>query len=148
MRYFYGLVLVLATLATGAHADVYKWKDAAGHIHYSDQPPNSNAAVVKGNSLPEGQSEAAMRELADKELAFKQRQEDRAKAKEKADKKEETARIKQENCENARKNLEAMNQNRPIYSVDADGQRHYLSDQERADSVARNQKALADNCPQ
>ena len=35
----HGLVLLLAILALPAAAEIYKWTDAQGKVHYGDQPP-------------------------------------------------------------------------------------------------------------
>ena len=43
------LVLLLLLAATAAHAQVYRWVDAKGTVHYSDAPP---PAGVKAQKLP------------------------------------------------------------------------------------------------
>ncbi|KPC50540.1 DUF4124 domain-containing protein [Amantichitinum ursilacus] len=50
------LALVLCGLALTAQAQIYKWKDADGSIHYSDQPPTnaqtkSKVVDVKAQSV-------------------------------------------------------------------------------------------------
>jgi hypothetical protein len=139
------LILCLGFSLT-ASAEVYKWKDAAGHVHYSDQPPSDNTTAVKSAPGQSEQAVASQRELADKDLAFKKRQEDAAKAKEKADKEAEAARIKRENCERARSNLTAMSGNRRIYKTDPNGQRQYMDEQQKADARAMSEKAVTENC--
>lgn len=139
------LILALGLPLTAA-ADVYKWTDASGHVHYSDQPPSDKANALKGVPTQPDQGLAAQRDLADKELAYKKRQDDAAKAKAKADKDAETARIRQQNCERARSNLAAMNENRRLYTTGPDGQRNYMSEQQLADTRAMSEKAVAENC--
>jgi hypothetical protein len=48
------VVMILSVLlAIAAHAEIYKWKDADGMMHYSDQPPKGNKAeVLKTKDLP------------------------------------------------------------------------------------------------
>lgn len=146
MRYLITLLIFALGLPLAASADVYKWKDASGHFHYSDQPPSDKAGVVKSPSAQSDQAVAAARSLADKDMEFRKRQEDAAKAKEKAGKEAEAARIKQENCERARSNLAAMDQHQRIYTTDTNGQRHYMDEQQQADARAMSEKAMADNC--
>lgn len=51
-------VLCLAPL--GAAAEIYKWKDASGKMHYSDTPPTSNVPYTTlSGKKPEGASAAA-----------------------------------------------------------------------------------------
>ncbi|WP_293937260.1 DUF4124 domain-containing protein [Iodobacter sp.] len=45
--------LIALLLAGAANAEIYKWKDNAGVMHYSDQPPSGNKAdIVKTKDLP------------------------------------------------------------------------------------------------
>jgi hypothetical protein len=47
------VIFLSLLLASAAHAEIYKWKDAEGMMHYSDQPPKGNKAeVVKTKDLP------------------------------------------------------------------------------------------------
>jgi len=55
MKTLISFVLALTTLS--AHAQVYKWADADGHIHYSDQPQAGvNAKELK---VPQAPAQAA-----------------------------------------------------------------------------------------
>jgi glutaredoxin len=38
---------LLLVAATAAHAETYRWVDAEGKVHYSDQPPPANARQVE-----------------------------------------------------------------------------------------------------
>ena len=38
-----------------AHAGLYKWTDSQGKVHYSDQPPTTNAQTIKSPTA--GQAE-------------------------------------------------------------------------------------------
>jgi Domain of unknown function (DUF4124) len=140
------LLILCLGIPLSASAEVFKWKDSAGHVHYSDQPPSDSATAVKSATTPSDQAVAAEHELADKDLAFRKRQEDAAKAKEKADKEAEADRIKRVNCERARSNLTALSGNRRIYKTDSNGQRQYMDEQQQADARTLSEKAVAENC--
>ncbi|AMC34505.1 DUF4124 domain-containing protein [Janthinobacterium sp. B9-8] len=58
--------IFIALLISGAaHAEIYKWKDAAGMMHYSDQPPKGNKAeVLKTKDLPVSTMSAQRREAS------------------------------------------------------------------------------------
>lgn len=57
-----GLALgaLLALCASGASAQVFKWKDAKGVTHYSDTPPPGSSAKVEVKALSETSSEAPL----------------------------------------------------------------------------------------
>ena len=139
------LVLCLGIPLTAA-AEAYKWKDAAGHVHYSDQPPSDQAKVIKGAPVPAQDPNAAQQALAEKDRDFKKRMADAAKAKEKADKDAAAARAKQENCERAHSILATLAQNTRTYTGDAYGQRNYMTEEQRAASRADAERYLAENC--
>lgn len=138
------LLLLCLSVPLTAAAQAYKWTDATGHVHYSDQPPSDRVKAVKGAPAPD--ANAAGQALAEKDLAFKKRRADAAKAKEKADKDAEAARVKQENCERARTTLAALDQNARTYTSDSYGQRNYMTEQQRADARANAQRFMAENC--
>lgn len=46
------LLLMLALIANPAFADMYKWVDAAGTVHYSDRVPPTHAATASKIVLP------------------------------------------------------------------------------------------------
>ena len=66
------LVAAFFPAATGAAA-LYKWTDASGRIVYSDQPPPGNvkSEILKGPPPPANPN--AVKDLANKELEYKQR---------------------------------------------------------------------------
>ena len=140
-------LLVLAAGSTPAQAEVYKWVDTAGKVHYSDQPPSVDAQTVRATSSSQGAiTQEATRALDAREQDYQKRKKDADEARTKSDKEAEQARAKRENCDKARSNLSTL-QNKPrVYSVNAAGQRVYLDDRARADALANSQKAVSENC--
>ncbi len=57
-----------------AHAELYKWTDGQGKVHYTDQPPTVNAQTVKHPQS--GQAETttqATQSLNEKDQAYQKR---------------------------------------------------------------------------
>lgn len=52
-----------------AEAGVYRWKDASGRVHYSDQPPPANVRVeektMKGSSIEQDKQSYAVRKASE-----------------------------------------------------------------------------------
>jgi len=46
----FALILMTMIAAQADAADLYKWVDAEGHVHYTDQPPPSSAKSVERKS--------------------------------------------------------------------------------------------------
>jgi hypothetical protein len=140
------LLVLCISFPLTAVAGVYKWTDASGHVHYSDQAASEQAKIIKGAPPQSEDAKAAQQALSEKDLAFKTRQAETAKAKEKADKDAEAARAKQANCERARSTLATLGQNGRTYTTDSYGQRNYMTDQQRLDARADAQRFIAENC--
>ena len=140
------LLLFCLCIPLASAAEIYKWTDGSGQVHYSDQPPSDQAQVIKGAPAQLQGAGEAQRALAEKDLAFKKRQEDAAKAKEKADTDADAARTKQENCELARRNLASTNQSGALYTKGPSGETNYVTDQQRAQVRTEAEKYIAENC--
>ncbi|MFZ3324191.1 MAG: DUF4124 domain-containing protein [Usitatibacter sp.] len=53
------LALLVALVALGAQAEIYKWTDEKGQVHYGEQPPpNADTKTIKAPSGGPGPSEA------------------------------------------------------------------------------------------
>lgn len=136
----------LAFSATG-HAELYKWTDGQGKVHYSDQPPTVNVQQIRG--VGAGQAETtsqANQSLNAKDQAYQKRQKDAEDARVKAEKEAEKERIQQENCTKARNNLSTLQNSPRVYTTNAAGQRTYMDDSARTAAMANSQKAVSDNC--
>lgn len=70
-----GLVAVLlAAHALGASAQLYRWTDSSGRVHYTDTPPPPSATDVKQKSVPvsgSGPSEPFVLQQARKDFPVK-----------------------------------------------------------------------------
>jgi hypothetical protein len=142
------LLFVLAlAIAPHVHADLYKWTDAQGKVHYTDQPPTVNAQTLKGPSAGQAQATSqAAQSLEAKDQEYKKRQKELNEARAKADKEAEQARIKRENCTKARNNLSTLQNSPRVVTTNAAGQRVYMDDASRASALASSQKAVSENC--
>jgi len=144
-----GVFLLIALLAAPAGADIYKWTDNQGRVHYGDQPPsNATATQIKsGTSKPaEAQAEALHRQAADKaaEKKLDQAKIQEAESKQRAAS-EETARRKAEACRRARGNLATLSQAHT--RVKKAGQADYLDETGREVEMANTNREIAENCP-
>ena len=122
----FALASVLASFAVLADQTVYKWKDAKGLLHYTQQPPAgiaSEAIVVRqGFSTPD----ASAQQQTPAELQ---------------------AADKAERCRVASQNLEMLSGAGAVKRRDQYGQDHTLSDEEKAAERERAQAAVDQNCP-
>lgn len=142
------LPLLAITLAfPAAAAKVYKWVDDEGVTHYTEQAPadkeyeivSTSGAPPSGAAKAKKQLEearAARDEKATKDLDFAEQQKIR----------DEEARIRKENCENAKANLKTMQEHARIRILGDDGEFRYLSEEEKQQQEDRAKQIISDNC--
>lgn len=141
--------LLTFTLSTSATAAVYKWTDADGSIHFGDQPPaaqkteNINIATPPRSSSSEIPKESVkerqekLLKTMDEEKAAKQ------KAQEKQAKLDAENKQKCQELNNYKQNLETA---RRIVRTNSNGEREYLSDDERAKESSRTNAEITRYC--
>jgi hypothetical protein len=141
--------VLVASGAVAALADVYRWVDASGSVHYSDVPVEG-AVLIKGISrtIPQSQRSdanptsyaAAARDRAagtDGAIHDRLAQEDTARAVQ-----DDVAKKRLEQCTAATKHYEQTVASRRLYRKGANGERVYLTDAEidQARVVARTER--------
>jgi hypothetical protein len=122
----YCLALCLLLISTSSHAEVKKWIDAEGKVHYSDMPPVNMKVTTISRNAPEtltpASSAAAPKTLAEREVEWKKSQKAKEEASQKEAQEQQAASIKQKNCENARNNLSIL-ENSPALLYNEKGER-------------------------
>ncbi|HVS25853.1 MAG TPA: DUF4124 domain-containing protein [Burkholderiales bacterium] len=156
------LSLIILSLLSGvvASADVYKWVDSDGTVHYSDQPPpgavkeqslsnksgtppGSSGASGAGNAAPNA---AGPKTYIEQDAEFRKRQ---VEAEEKHAKEEKVlaeAKGRQQNCEHARSSLQSLQSGQRVVKYNEKGERVYLDDNERGQEIANAQKSVDSWC--
>lgn len=153
-----GLALFIAAcqFSTSAFAQ-YVWLDDHGVKQYSDvAPPASvpqnrilkqpHAAAPNYSSTPkdddksgDANADKAPPTQADKEADYKKRHDEQAAKQKKADEDAKKAQQTADNCARAKSYLEGLQSGVRIGTTDANGQRSYMSDDDRAKETARAQ---------
>jgi outer membrane biosynthesis protein TonB len=153
--------LATALLAPSAVAQ-WMWKDDAGKVVASDQPPppsvpashimktprkrTPDQAAVEPPKDAAKDGADAPKSLADRDLEFKQRQKEAAEAAKKAEAEAAKAQGLKENCAALRGNLAALQTGGRAARTDANGERSYIDDAQRQSEIERTQAQLSQNC--
>ena len=140
-------------------AQTYKWKDADGKIHYSDQPPPANAReeqTVKPRKPSAGTPVATdkgapaaapkAKTYVEQEAEFKKRQVEAAEREAAEKKKVSEAAEKKQNCDQARTQLKGLQAGGRLTKTNAQGEREYMNDSEIAQQIEKSKKAADDWC--
>lgn len=157
-RHVLGALLLFA--ATAAHAQ-YVWIGANGTRQYSDRPPPPSTPAAKilkspgrpameppaaaADSAADAQASAAAAKpptLAEREAAFRERS--KARQEQEGKQQEEATRQRRlaEHCEAARESQAQLDSGIRIAHIGPDGEKTYLSDQEKAARNERIKRAL------
>jgi Domain of unknown function (DUF4124) len=149
-------------VALPASAQMYKWVDANGKVHYSDKPPPSNvkterlreaapaptapgANEAKDEAKKDG-TKAGPKTTAEQEQAFRKRKAEEAKAQDKQAEEEKIARDKAENCRRAKAAAANLEMGGRQMRVDSQGERVFLTDEQIAEETARAKQEAAAAC--
>lgn len=151
----FALVLLAAPLST--HAEIYKWEDASGKVHYSDVPPpdakttaigrgKGKAAQAPVTQNPATPDKATPKSLADKELEFNKRRQEARESASKAEKEVAAAKEKQENCARAKAALSALQEGSRMSTTNEKGERVVMDDAARQRETERARKDVDSWC--
>lgn len=141
-------MLAALVLATGAQGQIYKWVDEKGQTHYEERPPEGKdpkdakkmTTPAASKDAPKG---AAGGDWKQKDMEFKQRQQERAQA----DAVQEKKRAQREKaCVTAREDLEYNEQRGRFYSTDDKGEKKFRTDEEQAAVVAAARRKVQELC--
>ena len=146
-----------ALLGAAAHAQQFKWIDENGRVQYGDNPPPGvKATRLKAPTGPaaqpatkDGAAKGASKgplTPAEQEQAFRKRQLEEAKARDKDDKARQEANSKTESCTRAQESLRTLESGQRIARTDANGERFFLDDDARAKEAASARDSVKQWC--
>ncbi|MDP1683491.1 MAG: DUF4124 domain-containing protein [Burkholderiales bacterium] len=146
------ILLVLTALlfyAVPASAEMYRWVDAQGKVHYSDQPPTEKSKSSKTLNIPNQPAASAAesnKSWQEKDLDYKKRQAAASETEAKKKKEAEDAKAKVENCDKSKKALKALEEGGRINTYDEKGNRSVMDDAQRAKAMDDAKKAISEWC--
>lgn len=132
-------------------AEIYKWTDKNGKIHFSDKPIDENAKIVKERKkLPETYLYDS-RQKAQKLISFQKRMESSRNEQNLSDKTKKTEEKNKQRklkalCAEISKDIQLLGKGRPTYYTNENGKRVFLSDKEKNASIEKNKAFIRDNC--
>ena len=144
---FLSLLAAALCLALPASAQIYQWKDQNGKTVISDKPPVGQVPLQKqidsGTAAKTGSKQPS---LADREMQFRKRQKEAQENSEKSRKEETASAERNENCQNARRQLQVLESGERVAFRDDKGERYYLDDTQREQEAAKMRHVLETQC--
>jgi hypothetical protein len=148
--------LALCLLVLPAWADLYKWTDENGKVHYSDQPPPDAVQKIESMKQPKSGSAtpadaaanptAKAKTSAELDMEFRKRQVEAAEAEAKAQKDAQAAEEKKSNCQRATAQVAALERGGRITRPGQNGEQVYLTDDQIGKELFNAKKAADSWC--
>jgi len=152
----HSLLLAVGLLASLPVWAQYSWIDNAGHRVYSDLPPppdipqknilSMHGMSTKGMPPPPAEPASAAASGQDKALEDKKKAADAAEAAKKKASEQKLAAQRADNCQRAKTTLAGLQSGARVVQFDAQGQRSYMTDDQRAAEVQRLQGIVGSDC--
>jgi len=158
---------IFVLFSSNTHAGITKWVDENNQVHYSDQPPpgttpkkllsNSSTDIpALAENDPESKDTdkeetadelpSEPKTIAEREGELKKARKKKQEAAEKEAEEQANQKIKQTNCNNARKSLKELQSGVRMTDIDDNGERYYLNDAQRQQRISETQKDINRLC--
>ena len=159
--FIFAIIFASTAAITPSYGETFQWKDTNGQTVVSYVPPPatvkgrrsiggakpivvSDAVVDKAADAPKDAE--APKNMAEKNLDFKKRQQEAKEKAEKQAKEQANESEKRENCQRAQRNLATLESNQPVTLYDDKGQRKYMDTAQRDQEMERARKFMAESC--
>ena len=148
MRRIAYTALILVGAAALAQADVYRWTDEKGRVHYTDRWVPGSELVKVDQSRESAQDAAARRAAEQNKLSTSNDILAARKAPETASQavKQDVAKARNEQCTKAKEEYEKSIPARRLYTEGKDGEREYLSDAEADEARVQARARMKEAC--
>lgn len=151
------LALLLAAGTAGtAGAQMYKWIDKDGKVHYGDTPPpgsktSSVGAPQSGAAAPASAPAAKDAKKgpltpAEQEQEYRKRRQEAEKAGKKSEQEQQAQSAKSEGCERTREYLNTLQSGQRIARTNPSGERYYMDENQVAQEIAKAQQSVQQAC--
>ena len=164
------IALAIVAFAVTPVAAQWAWREDNGRVMYSDRPPPPNikasqilrqppaatapttsttppaAGAAEDAAKSDAKAADAPKTLAEREMEFRKRQQERVAAERKAQEEQQKSASKAADCERSRGYLRALEEGQRIARTDASGNREFLDDAQRAQELERTRKLVQSLC--
>jgi hypothetical protein len=117
--------VALIGVVSAAHADVYRWTDAQGHVQYSDRWVPGSTQIKGTSHTPGPPQQTDQQKLASSNASLADQ---KAQRETEQTVKQDVAASRAEQCKKATADYEKAIQSRRIFKEGKNGEREYLSD--------------------
>jgi hypothetical protein len=134
---YYIALTICLLLALPAQAEVYKWTDEQGRVHFSDKPPSEDTPEYQLRTPASAGNASPQESLTDAERRARQRklsdslEADRRDMEQEGAKRNKQKMIREHNCRVARADLSATLKTNRIFDEDQQGNRVFYNEAQK-----------------
>lgn len=142
-------IFALGVVGAPSMAEVYKWVDKAGNVHFGDQPPAGERAVKERITTTKGAAPAAVakgKTALEKELELKQRLADKGQEEKKNDEERKKKAAREAECTRMRASFNDMSSGMRLFDYDKTGERYLLSEEQHEKAASDLRRQIDKNC--
>lgn len=140
----------LVTASSGlAAAEIYKWTDADGNVHYGDRPSGvatQETITIASRRTDTERVNAGVEARLERDAQRADAREAAAEAEEEAAQAQAEAEERAGKCQEYRAKLEKFLRSRRLYRVDDSGERNYLDEVQMEEARAKAQQKVEEYC--
>jgi len=140
MRHLLFILLLAPALAA---AEIYRWTDAQGRVHFGEKPGGAGAETVEVKPQVVERDQATLEREQRTQQYFDARRDERARADARADA-ARAERVKE--CRQLREELAQIQRGGRYYVVDDQGERNYISEERLEAERSRLSSRIAARC--
>jgi hypothetical protein len=140
------LSFLLLLVAGAASAEVYRWVDEQGQVHFEDRSQSQSANGARSYAPPAAIADNPQQRMEKTRKLLNAYQAERQQAREQKQQRQQEQAKRTRQCAIARDRLRQYQQYGAVYRLDDAGKRVYLSEQERAALIQRSRDDIARWC--
>lgn len=140
-------MLAFALATASVSAEIYKWVED-GTVHYGNTPPAGQQAesVKTPAGPPKARTETAREALDERIEQDEEWREQEADKQEQARGADQLQEARKQNCDNARKALQQLENSRRLQYINDEGERAFLTEKQRQQRMDEARKLVQENC--
>ncbi len=140
------VLLFLAALPPCLSAEIYRWVDEDGQVHFEDRSKDQSEGGVRRYTTPSSASDTPAQRMEKTRKLLNAYEAERQQVREQQEKRKELSEKRKRSCMIARDNLHQYQSYGGIYRLDKKGNRVYISDQERITLLEQSREKVAEYC--
>ena len=148
LRFTWILITVLFLPPTIGHAEIYKWVDENGKVHFDDRPGSGNKEKIKVKTTEaSGSPDTELQDNVEQEKKLLEiYEEERQEKNLKKTEQREEKKILKKRCAEAKDYKKTMDASSGLYDLDENGERVSLSAEEKDAEVKELKDFIKKNC--